>query len=161
MTIPLILLAVGSVVAGAFLSMATVRELARAGRRAQPRGPAGQRGLTVTGATLAVLRRRRRPRLAAVRRAPGPGRRRAARWSPPPPAATCYGDAFNEVSVRGGERLTRSLVFFDNRGIDGLVNGLAAAVGGTSGRLRRLQTGFVRSYACPCSAVPRRGRRAC
>ena len=27
------------------------------------------------------------------------------------------------------------------------VNGLAALIGGTSGRLRRLQTGFVRSYA--------------
>ncbi len=35
----------------------------------------------------------------------------------------------------------------DNRGIDGAVNGLAALIGGTSGRLRRLQTGFVRSYA--------------
>ena len=32
-------------------------------------------------------------------------------------------------------------------GIDGAVNGLAAALGGGSGRLRRLQTGFVRSYA--------------
>jgi len=31
--------------------------------------------------------------------------------------------------------------------VDGLVNTLAAAMGGTSGRLRRLQTGFVRSYA--------------
>jgi NADH-quinone oxidoreductase subunit L len=27
------------------------------------------------------------------------------------------------------------------------VNGLAALLGGTSGRVRRLQTGFVRSYA--------------
>ena len=43
--------------------------------------------------------------------------------------------------------LTRALVYFDNRGIDGLVNGLAAVVGGGSGRLRRAQTGFVRSYA--------------
>ena len=31
--------------------------------------------------------------------------------------------------------------------VDGAVNGLAALIGGTSGRLRRLQTGFVRSYA--------------
>ena len=38
-------------------------------------------------------------------------------------------------------------VYFDNRGVDGLVNGTAAALGGSSGRLRRLQTGFVRSYA--------------
>ena len=46
-----------------------------------------------------------------------------------------------------GKYLTRFLVFLDNRGVDGLVNGLAAAVGGASSRLRRLQTGFVRSYA--------------
>lgn len=59
-----------------------------------------------------------------------------------------YGDAFNEsVFMLPGQYLTRMLVYFDNRGIDGVVNGVAALVGGTSGRLRRLQTGFVRSYA--------------
>jgi NADH:ubiquinone oxidoreductase subunit 5 (subunit L)/multisubunit Na+/H+ antiporter MnhA subunit len=46
-----------------------------------------------------------------------------------------------------GQYLTRALVFFDNRGIDGAVHGLAAAIGGGSGRLRRVQNGFVRSYA--------------
>ncbi|MEO3811237.1 NADH-quinone oxidoreductase subunit L [Sphaerisporangium sp. B11E5] len=59
-----------------------------------------------------------------------------------------YGDALNEaLFMRPGQWLTRLAVFFDNRGIDGLVNGLAATIGGTSGRLRRVQTGFVRSYA--------------
>ena len=59
-----------------------------------------------------------------------------------------YQDAFNEaVLMRPGQYVTRSLVFGDSRGIDGVVNGLAAVIGGTSGRLRRLQTGFVRSYA--------------
>jgi NADH-quinone oxidoreductase subunit L len=59
-----------------------------------------------------------------------------------------YTDAFNEaVFERPGIYLTRALVFLDNKGIDGAVNGLAATVGGSSGRLRRLQTGFVRSYA--------------
>ncbi|MEV4758187.1 NADH-quinone oxidoreductase subunit L [Micromonospora sp. NPDC049559] len=59
-----------------------------------------------------------------------------------------YTDAFNEaVFEKPGIFLTRALVYLDNRGIDGIVNGLAAAVGGGSGRLRRLQTGFVRSYA--------------
>ncbi|WP_228641364.1 NADH-quinone oxidoreductase subunit L [Microtetraspora sp. AC03309] len=59
-----------------------------------------------------------------------------------------YGDALNEaLFMRPGQWLTRLAVFFDNRGIDGLVNGLAAGIGGTSGRLRRVQTGFVRSYA--------------
>ena len=49
--------------------------------------------------------------------------------------------------MRPGQWLTRLSVYFDNRGVDGLVNTLAAAVGGSSGRLRRVQTGFVRSYA--------------
>ena len=59
-----------------------------------------------------------------------------------------YQDTVNEaVLMRPGQYLTRLLVFVDNRGVDGAVNGLAALIGGTSGRLRRLQTGFVRSYA--------------
>ena len=59
-----------------------------------------------------------------------------------------YGDALNEsLLMRPGQWLTRLAVFFDNRGVDGIVNGLAALIGGTSGRARRLQTGFVRSYA--------------
>jgi NADH-quinone oxidoreductase subunit L len=59
-----------------------------------------------------------------------------------------YGDKFNEaVLMRPGQWLSRALVFFDNRGVDGAVNGLAAGFGGSSGRLRRMQTGFVRSYA--------------
>jgi NADH-quinone oxidoreductase subunit L len=59
-----------------------------------------------------------------------------------------YTDAVNEILFeKPGKYLTRALVYFDNKGLDGLVNGLAAAVGGGSGRLRRAQTGFVRSYA--------------
>ncbi|WP_204039362.1 NADH-quinone oxidoreductase subunit L [Acrocarpospora phusangensis] len=59
-----------------------------------------------------------------------------------------YGDALNEaLFMRPGQWLTRLAVWFDNRGVDGLVNGLAATIGGTSGRLRRIQTGYVRSYA--------------
>ncbi|MCR6485363.1 NADH-quinone oxidoreductase subunit L [Amycolatopsis sp. OK19-0408] len=59
-----------------------------------------------------------------------------------------YGNALNETLVaRPGTWLSRALVFVDNRGVDGAVNGLAASLGGGSGRLRRLQTGFVRSYA--------------
>ena len=36
---------------------------------------------------------------------------------------------------------------FEDSGIDGTVNGTAAAIGGMSSRLRRVQNGFVRSYA--------------
>ncbi len=59
-----------------------------------------------------------------------------------------YGDTFNEsVLMRPGQWLTRLSVYFDNKGVDGLVNSLAALIGGTSGRARRAQTGFVRTYA--------------
>jgi NADH-quinone oxidoreductase subunit L len=59
-----------------------------------------------------------------------------------------YGDAINEsVLMRPGQWLTRLSVYFDNQGIDGLVRSIAAMIGGSSGRLRKSQTGFVRSYA--------------
>ncbi|MFD8753722.1 NADH-quinone oxidoreductase subunit L [Kitasatospora sp. NPDC059577] len=57
-------------------------------------------------------------------------------------------DEFNHaVLVRPGSALTATLVYFDSRGLDGFVNGLAAAIGGLSSRLRRIQNGFVRTYA--------------
>jgi NADH-quinone oxidoreductase subunit L len=57
-------------------------------------------------------------------------------------------DDVNEaLLMRPGQYLTRSLVYVDNRGIDGAVRGLAAFIGGLAGRSRRLQTGFVRSYS--------------
>jgi NADH-quinone oxidoreductase subunit L len=59
-----------------------------------------------------------------------------------------YANTVNEaLFARPGQYLARALVYVDSRGVDGLVNGLAAMVGGTSSRLRRMQTGFVRSYA--------------
>ncbi|WP_406300313.1 NADH-quinone oxidoreductase subunit L [Embleya sp. NBC_00888] len=59
-----------------------------------------------------------------------------------------YQDAVNEgLVMRPGQYLTRLLVWFDNRGVDGFVGGLAAFFGGTSARVRKVQTGFVRSYA--------------
>ncbi len=59
-----------------------------------------------------------------------------------------YQDAVNEgLFMRPGIHLTRGLVFADARGVDGAVGGLAALVGGASSRLRRLQTGYARSYA--------------
>jgi NADH-quinone oxidoreductase subunit L len=59
-----------------------------------------------------------------------------------------FQDDLNEaLLMRPGQYLTRSLVYVDNRGVDGAVGGLAALVGGLGGRLRRVQTGLVRSYA--------------
>jgi NADH-quinone oxidoreductase subunit L len=62
--------------------------------------------------------------------------------------ADLYANAINETLIaRPGTWLTRALVFVDNKGVDGVVNGTAALLGGTSGRVRKLQNGFVRRYA--------------
>jgi len=59
-----------------------------------------------------------------------------------------YGDAVNEaLFMRPGQHLTRTLVWTDNKIVDGAVNGTAAGIGGLSARMRRWQTGYVRSYA--------------
>jgi NADH-quinone oxidoreductase subunit L len=59
-----------------------------------------------------------------------------------------FANTANEtLFMHPGRYLTRFLVWLDNVGVDGVVGGLAAGVGGLSGRLRRTQTGFVRSYA--------------
>ncbi|MFM1965640.1 MAG: NADH-quinone oxidoreductase subunit [Actinomycetota bacterium] len=59
-----------------------------------------------------------------------------------------YDDAINDVLVvQPTYSVSRAFIGVDNRGIDGVVNGLAAFVGGSGERLRRWQTGFARSYA--------------
>lgn len=59
-----------------------------------------------------------------------------------------FQDDINEAAfARPGLHLTRTLVHVDNNGIDGAPRGTAALIGGTSARLKKLQNGFVRSYA--------------
>ena len=59
-----------------------------------------------------------------------------------------YGDVINEaVFMRPGQRLTADLLRLEDNGIDGTVNGTAAVIGGLSAQLRRVQNGFVRTYA--------------
>ena len=59
-----------------------------------------------------------------------------------------YADRVNEaVFMRPGMWLTRALLWVDDRGVDGVVNGIGTGLGGSSSRLGRAQTGFVRSYA--------------
>jgi NADH-quinone oxidoreductase subunit L len=143
MTIPLVLLAVGSVASGFLLSTSVVDWLTPVfGEEGEHHESLLLTGLTIlvtlAGAGLAVAMFRRGTALAE---------------QPAGPLVTAarnnlYADTFNEAVFEApGRYLTRALVYLDNRGIDGLVNGLAAAVGGGSGRLRRAQTGFVRSYA--------------
>ncbi|GAB3965007.1 NADH-quinone oxidoreductase subunit L [Plantactinospora veratri] len=146
MTVPLILLGLGSVVAGGLMATPVADWLTPVLGHGEHHEPVLSHtvitvlslGLTVLGAGLAWLLFRNGTALAE--QPAGPVVRAARR--------NLYTDAFNEaVFEKPGIFLTRALVFLDNRGIDGLVNALAAAVGGGSGRLRRLQTGYVRSYA--------------
>ena len=59
-----------------------------------------------------------------------------------------YQDAFNEgVFMRPSQYLTRSLVYTDSSVVDGGVMGIARATAGLGGLLRRVQNGYVRSYA--------------
>jgi NADH-quinone oxidoreductase subunit L len=148
MTIPLILLGLGSVVAGWLMATPVADWLTPVlgGHGEGEHHPVLSHTmitvlsltLTVLGAGLAWLLFRNGT---ALEEQPAGPLVQAARRN-------LYTDAFNEaVFEKPGIFLTRALVFLDNRGVDGLVNALAAAVGGGSGRLRRLQTGFVRSYA--------------
>ena len=49
--------------------------------------------------------------------------------------------------MRPGSSLVGGLATFDRSGVDGVVEGGSSAVGGLSGTMRRLQNGYVRSYA--------------
>jgi NADH-quinone oxidoreductase subunit L len=49
--------------------------------------------------------------------------------------------------MRPGDRFVNGLVTFDDHAVDGFVDGTGSAFGGMSGTFRRVQTGFVRSYA--------------
>ncbi len=147
MTSPMIVLAIGSVAAGGFLILSN-RLLNFLGpvTGVPPTlhgifTPAGDAALALVavGIVIAYLMYGRRE--VAVTAPAGSPVTVAARKD-------LYGDAVNEsLLMRPGQWLTRLSVYFDNRGVDGIVNTVAATFGGSSGRLRRVQTGFVRSYA--------------
>ncbi|MER6262345.1 NADH-quinone oxidoreductase subunit L [Streptomyces sp900105245] len=148
MTIPMIVLAVGSVFAGFFFHLGDrfVNWLEPVTGHSEGDSPLS--ATTVTGATIVCL-------------VVGVGIAYAQYGRKPVPVVAPRGslltraarrdllqDDFNHVVlVRGGEHLTRSLVYVDHTLVDGVVNGTAAGFGGLSGRLRRLQNGFARSYA--------------
>ncbi|MFC5752150.1 NADH-quinone oxidoreductase subunit L [Actinomadura rugatobispora] len=147
MTVPLMLLAIGSVFAGGFLVLGGFSEflapvVGEAGEHEfHPVTPASITAfvLMVIGAGIAWRQYGARP---VPREAP------AGSFVTVAARKDLYGDALNEsLLMRPGQWLTRLAVWFDSRGVDGVVNGLAAGVGGSSGRLRRIQTGFARSYA--------------
>ncbi len=148
MTIPMIVLAFGSVFAGGIFGVGDrfLHWLEPVTHHSHGDSPVS--ATTVTAATIVLLlvgvgiawlQYGRRPVPAAAPR--GSLLTRAARRD-------LLQDDFNHVVlVSGGAHLTRSLVYVDHSLVDGVVNGTAAAFGGLSGRLRRVQNGKVRSYA--------------
>jgi NADH-quinone oxidoreductase subunit L len=144
---PMILLAVGSVFAGGFLILGQRCEKFLAPVTGVPPTSHGIWSAPGLGA-LALVLVGIAIAWAMYGRVPVPATAPRGRFPVVAARKDLYGDAFNEsVLMRPGQWLTRLSVYFDNRGVDGLVNTLAALVGGTSGRMRKLQTGFVRSYA--------------
>ncbi|MFD3307724.1 NADH-quinone oxidoreductase subunit L [Streptomyces sp. NPDC058694] len=148
MTIPMIVLAFGSVFAGGFFSIGDrfMHWLEPVTEHAHGHPPVSATTVTlatmvvlVIGVALAYVQYGRRPVPVVAPR--GSLLTRAARRD-------LLQDDFNHVVlVRGGEHLTRSLVYVDHTLVDGVVNGTAASMGGLSGRLRKLQNGYARSYA--------------
>ncbi|MGW2079664.1 NADH-quinone oxidoreductase subunit L [Streptomyces sp. NPDC001939] len=148
MTIPMIVLAFGSVFAGGFFSIGDrfLHWLEPVTEHSHGDAPISATTVTtatmvvlVIGVVVAYLQYGRRPVPVVAPR--GSLLTRAARRD-------LLQDDFNHVVlVRGGEHLTRSLVYVDHTLVDGVVNGTAASVGGLSGRLRKLQNGYARSYA--------------
>ncbi|MFG3252070.1 NADH-quinone oxidoreductase subunit L [Streptomyces sp. NPDC048172] len=148
MTIPMIVLAFGSVFAGGIFKLndSFVHWLEPVTQQSHGDSPVS--AMTVTAATVVALligvgaawaQYGRRPVPSVAPR--GSLLTRAARRD-------LLQDDFNHAAfVTGGSYLTRSLVYLDHKVVDGMVNGTAATFGGLSGRLRRLQNGFARSYA--------------
>jgi NADH-quinone oxidoreductase subunit L len=58
-----------------------------------------------------------------------------------------FDEFYNRVLVDGGKSLAYRFWRFDQRVVDGAVNGVAGLVKGSGGKLRRVQTGFVQGYA--------------
>jgi len=152
MTGPMILLAVGSVAGGALLILGgTLQDwlapvVGEHGEADHVISPAVLTILTLVvsagGLAGALLRYQLRPVDAVAKT--------DAQVSPLTVAARhdLYANTFNEAAFMiPGNYLVRFLVWFDKIIVDGLVGGTAATIGGLSGRLRRTQTGYVRTYA--------------
>ncbi|MFE9424582.1 NADH-quinone oxidoreductase subunit L [Kitasatospora sp. NPDC006697] len=148
MTLPMIVLAFGSVLAGGLFSLndAFVNWLQPITGHSEGNSPLPSIAVTAitmvcmlagVGASYLVYGRNPVPVTPPV----GSALTRAARRD------LLQDDINHAVLVRPGSALTAALVYFDSKGLDGVVNGLAATIGGLSSRVRRVQNGYVRSYA--------------
>ena len=148
MTIPLIILALGST----FLGMALLfwgdieswlEPVVGFESKEAPLSTAATIAISLTvvilGAIVAYIMYSRRP--IPIEEPRGSWLTRAAREE-------LYGNQVNQALVVTPTLVAAKVVtVVDTKGVDALVNGTAAFVGAISGRLRRYQTGFVRTYA--------------
>ncbi|MEU3667379.1 NADH-quinone oxidoreductase subunit L [Streptomyces virginiae] len=148
MTVPMVILAFGSVFAGAFFEIGErfLKWLEPVTGYSHGNPPVS--AMTVTAATMVMLLAGVGIAWAMYGKRPVPVVAPRGSFLTRAARRDLYQDDFNHVVlVRGGEHLTRSLVYVDHSLVDGVVNGTAASVGGLSGRLRKLQNGYARSYA--------------
>ncbi|MFF2191963.1 NADH-quinone oxidoreductase subunit L [Streptomyces sp. NPDC058157] len=148
MTVPMIVLAFGSVFAGGFFGIGDrfLKWLEPVTGHEHGNPPIG--ALTVTLSTMVVLVIGVAVAWSMYGKKPVPVTAPRGSFLTRAARRDLFQDDFNHVVlVRGGEHLTRSLVYVDHSLVDGVVNGTAASVGGLSGRLRKLQNGYARSYA--------------
>ncbi len=148
MTIPLIILALGSTFLGlALLFWGDIKSwlepVVGFESREAPLSTAATIAISLTvvilGAIVAYVMYSRRP--IPIEEPRGSWLTRAAREE-------LYGNQINQALVVTPTLVAAKVVTaVDTKGVDGLVNGTAAFVGALSGRLRRYQTGFVRTYA--------------
>jgi NADH-quinone oxidoreductase subunit L len=149
MTIPLIILGIGSLFTGLALLywgniVTWLEPVTGLEERPFPIPTIVLEGITLVvvliGVAIGVLLYARRPVAAEAPTAVSLATRIA--------RANLYDDAINDaIAVKPTYWLSRSLVWADRSVVDGIVGGLAAFVGGLSGRMRRLQSGFARTYA--------------
>jgi NADH-quinone oxidoreductase subunit L len=149
MTLPMIVLAFGSVFAGGLLAVGgTLEHWLEPVVGAHEAEHLAVPAWVITGATFAVIV------IGMVIAYRMYGTRAIPTSAPEASALTVaarkdlYGDAFNEdVLMRPGQLLAAGLVEIDDDGIDDVSRGLGALVGWGSKRLGQWQTGFARSYA--------------
>lgn len=152
MTAPMLVLALGSLGGGAALAVGGtlqhwLQPVTNPTDAAEPHhalsgGALTALTLTVVGAGILVAVRNYVAR---------PVRRTASEWASGAVIAArqdLFGDSVNEAAfMRPGLRLSRAMVDVDRAGIDGVVEGVARLIGTASTGVRRMQTGFARSYA--------------
>jgi NADH-quinone oxidoreductase subunit L len=148
MTLPMIVLAAGSLGAGFLFDMneSFVRWMEPVTGEAHAASPVSHGEVSIAATAVMLIGvfgawwqygRRPVPAVAPV-----------GRWATRAARRDLLQDDFNHAAfVRPGTWLTRGLVYGDHKLVDGVVNGTAAAFGGLSGRMRRVQNGFARSYA--------------